>query len=80
MSITYLTEVYEIIRAENLLIPSLALNILRYERAGELDAAHEGRAKFQANYGDKETHKLDTCLLYFRMYGVPQEVQDAAQR
>lgn len=80
MSITYLTEVYSIIRAENPLIPVLALGIFRAEKRGEQADAHRRRATFAANYGEAETLKLDTCLLYFRMYGVPGEVADATQR
>lgn len=74
MSVTYLGEVYSMIRDENPLVPVLALGIFRAEKRGDQEDAHQRRATFAANYGDDETLKLDTCLLYFRMYGVPGEV------
>lgn len=77
MSRTYLGEVYEIIRAENPLLPVVALGIFRLEKSGDETGSQQRRSQFASNYGDTELLKLDTCLLFLRMYGVPGEVSCA---
>lgn len=75
MSVTYLGELYEDIKRANPMLPVLALGIVKAERRGDTNNAHERRAKFQANYGDEMTGALDICTLYLRMYWRPEEGQ-----
>lgn len=71
MSATFLAEMYDLIQHANPLIPVIALGIYKAEKAGDLDGANERRARCLDNHGIEFVNALDTCLLYFRLYGIP---------